>query len=80
MSLLVHFLKQFVCFCPKGLVTLEQMKEKRDSLVKEREMQIAAALAAAKRCALNGVLLHLACSTIEGCTVDTTHKFVTQLV
>eukprot|EP00731_Ephydatia_muelleri_P002529 Em0001g2529a len=32
-----------------GLVTLEQMKEKRENLVKEREMQIAAALAAAKR-------------------------------
>ena len=38
-----------------GLVTLEQMKEKRESLVKERERQLAAALAAAKRCALYGI-------------------------
>lgn len=37
-----------------GLVTLEQMKEKRENLVKEREKQLAAALAAAKRCALDG--------------------------
>lgn len=35
-------------------MTLEQMKEKRENLVKERERQLAAALAAAKRCALYG--------------------------